>query len=153
MEHFSLDFFSFSIGLRWTIPPNVMMVFSIWLFWKRVNRYFLQSFNKFGNLRQRKNRLCHKENLKWKILKKMFLNFKLIFLNFEKENFGKNIIFEIWKKNWPCHQSEMKRLKYATKIEMKFEMEFFENFHFWNLKWKCRFEIWEKCPYHQREMK
>jgi hypothetical protein len=38
----------------------------------------------------------------------------------------------------------MKKMKYATKI-WKFsflKITFFENFHFWNLKWKFPFEIW-----------
>jgi hypothetical protein len=55
------------------------------------------------------------------------------------------------------------KLKYGTKIWnekiwkfsfLKIEMKTFENFHFWNLKWKFPFEIWNKnWPYHRREIK
>jgi hypothetical protein len=129
----------------------------------RINRYFLQSFNKFGKLGSRKKIVCATR----KIWKETFSKFELknFVLNFEKilsmppEGNGKNvkINFEIWKYLAISPGGNEKKLKYATKnwkfsflkfdffwkfSILNFEIIFFENFHFWILEWKFLFEIW-----------
>jgi hypothetical protein len=114
----------------------------------------LQSFNKFGNLRPRKNRLCHKENLKGKIENFSFFEvLKFFVFEFWKkighttrgnEKIEQKIQFWNLKKNWPYHRREMKNNRNMAQK--------FEKFHFSKLKWKFPFEIWkEKWPYHRRK--
>jgi hypothetical protein len=65
-----------------------------------------------------------------------------------------------FENNWPYHQREMKKMKYAhknlkwkiLKIFIFFEIWniFFGNYHFWNLKWKFPFEIWKKIGHDTR---
>jgi hypothetical protein len=61
---------------------------------------------------------------------------------------GKKINFEIWIGIWkklavPLEGNEKIEI-YHENLNDFFIFLKFENFHFWNLKWKFSFEIWKK---------
>jgi hypothetical protein len=97
-----------------------------------------------------KNRLCCKENLKWKkLIFFLNLNWNFLFLNFKKFSHTTRGKWEqknrFWNLNWNlkifeiCHE----KMKWNEKFEnFCFWNETNKKIHFWNLKWKFMFEIW-----------